>query len=61
MTNEELKELEIIVEKFDNIDINNLNGLRDLKYSKIPSEKLLKLVELAKQNNKRALTILVKY
>lgn len=61
MTNEELKELEIIVEKFDNIDINNLNSLRDLKYSKIPSEKLLKLVELAKQNNKRALTILVKY
>lgn len=61
MTNEELKELEIIVEKFDNIDINNLNSIRDLKYSKIPSEKLLKLVELAKQNNKRALTILVKY
>ena len=61
MTNEELKELEIIVEKFDNIDINNLNSLRNLKYSKIPSEKLLKLVELAKQNNKRALTILVKY
>ena len=44
MTNEELKELEIIVEKFDNIDINNLNSLRDLKYSKIHSEKLLKLV-----------------
>ena len=53
MTNEELKELEIIVEKFDNIDINNLNSLREKKYSKIPTQKLIKLEQLAKKNNKK--------
>lgn len=56
-----LEDLEIIISKFDNIDIKDLNTLKNLKYPKISPKKLLELVKLAKENNKEALTILIKY
>ncbi len=61
MNDAEIKELAMISSKFDNIDIKDLNTLKNLKYSKISLEKLLELVKLAKENNKEALTILIKY
>ena len=61
MNGKNLEDLEVIVSKFDNIDIKDLNTLKNLKYSKISLEKLLELVKLAKENNKEALTILIKY
>lgn len=61
MNDAEIKELTMISSKFDNIDIKDLNTLKSLKYFKISPEKLLELVKLAKENNKEALTILIKY
>lgn len=61
MTEEELRRLEKIVSSFDTIDMQDIEKLKNLKYERITVEKLSRLAFLAKQNNKRALAILIKY
>lgn len=53
--------LEAIVSKFDDFLITNVDGLKTLEYQKLEPTDLLNLINLAQNDDKRALTILVKY
>lgn len=61
MTEDEFLKLEAIVSKFDDFLITNVDGLKALEYQKLEPTDLLNLISLAQNDDKRALTILVKY
>lgn len=61
MTEDEFLKLEAIVSKFDDFLITNVDGLKVLEYQKLEPTDLLNLISLAQNDDKRALTILVKY
>ena len=61
ISQEELSRLENIVSGFEITNIKDINNIKNLKFAKIPTAKLLKLINMAKENDKKALNILVKY
>lgn len=61
ISQEELSRLENIVNGFEITNIKDINNIKNLKFAKIPTAELLKLINMAKENDKKALNILVKY
>ncbi len=61
MEEEKYQELERIVNKFDTVASNDYAKLKNLEYSKIATSDLHNLIFLAKNGDKRSLTILTKY
>ena len=61
ISQEELSRLENIVSGFEITNIKDINNIKNLKFAKITTDELLKLINMAKKNDKKALNILVKY
>lgn len=61
ISQEELSRLENIVSGFEITNIKDINNIKNLKFAKITTDELLKLINMAKENDKKALNILVKY
>ena len=61
ISQEELSRLENIVSGFEITNIKDINNIKNLKFVKITTDELLKLINMAKENDKKALNILVKY
>ena len=61
ISQEVLSRLENIVSGFDITNIKDVNNIKNLKFAKITTDELLKLINMAKENDKKALNILVKY
>ena len=61
ISQEELSRLENIVSGFEITNIKDINNIKNLKFAKITTDELLKLINMAKKNDKKDLNILVKY
>lgn len=61
MTEDEFLKLEDIVSEFERYSLKDIEDLRNLKYQEMEPTALLNLIMLAQDDDKRALTILVKY